>query len=113
MGCRWLLTQRALARSPYTWGRHPGSIRHPRRSLDDHEIISKLYNEHWTRPKPTETPRHFDRVRMGRIGDERLHAPRSSHRRHLPASGASIGGGARRVSLRETASLYDRIHEFH
>jgi hypothetical protein len=32
---------------------------------DDHEIISKLYNEHWTRPKPTETPRHFDRVENG------------------------------------------------
>ena len=35
------------------------------RRWDDHRIISKLYNEHWTRPKPTETPRHFDRVENG------------------------------------------------
>jgi hypothetical protein len=39
---------------------------------------------------------------MGRIGDERLPRPRAAAiGRHLPASGASIGGGARRVSLRE------------
>lgn len=32
---------------------------------DEHEIISKLYNEHWTRPKPSETPRHYEKVEGG------------------------------------------------
>jgi hypothetical protein len=35
------------------------------RRWDDHEIISKLYNEHWTRPKPSETPRNYRRVEDG------------------------------------------------
>jgi hypothetical protein len=32
---------------------------------DEHEIISKLYNEHWTRPKPLEIPRHHEKVEDG------------------------------------------------
>ena len=32
---------------------------------DQHEIISKLYNEHWTRPKPSETPRQYEKVEGG------------------------------------------------
>ena len=35
------------------------------RRWDQHEIISTLYNENWTRPKPSETPRHQDRVEDG------------------------------------------------
>jgi hypothetical protein len=35
------------------------------RRWDDHEIISKLYNEHWTRPRPSETPRNFWQVEDG------------------------------------------------
>jgi hypothetical protein len=35
------------------------------RRWDDHKIISKLYNEHWTRPKPWETPDRANRVEGG------------------------------------------------
>jgi hypothetical protein len=35
------------------------------RRWDDHEFISSLFNEHWTRPKPSETPSHFERVEDG------------------------------------------------
>jgi hypothetical protein len=35
------------------------------RRWDDHEIISRLYNEHWTSPKPSETPRNFRQVEDG------------------------------------------------
>lgn len=32
---------------------------------DNHEIISKLYNEHWPRPKPSEIPRDYEKVEDG------------------------------------------------
>jgi hypothetical protein len=35
------------------------------RRWDDHRIISKLYNEHWTHPKPWETPGRSNRVEGG------------------------------------------------
>ena len=35
------------------------------RRWDEHEVISKFYNEHWTRPRPSETPRNFRQVEDG------------------------------------------------
>lgn len=35
------------------------------RRWDDHKFISKLYNDHWTHPKPSETPRHYKKVEGG------------------------------------------------
>lgn len=35
------------------------------RRWDDNKIISKSYNEHWTHPKPGETPRHHKKVEGG------------------------------------------------
>ena len=35
------------------------------RRWDGHKIISKFYNEHWTYPKPSETPRQFKKVEDG------------------------------------------------
>jgi hypothetical protein len=35
------------------------------RRWDTHEIISKLYNENWTSPKPSETPRNYRNVEDG------------------------------------------------
>jgi hypothetical protein len=35
------------------------------RRWDDHSIISRLYNEHWTRPKSGETPSHYRKVEDG------------------------------------------------
>lgn len=35
------------------------------RRWDDDRIISKLYNEHWSRPKPWETPRQYKKVEGG------------------------------------------------
>ena len=35
------------------------------RRWDDHEVISRLYNEHWTRPKASETPRDYQKVEDG------------------------------------------------
>jgi hypothetical protein len=32
---------------------------------DHHEVISKLYNEHWVRPLPSERPEHYYDIEKG------------------------------------------------
>jgi hypothetical protein len=35
------------------------------RRWEGHEFISRLFNDHWTRPLPSETPDHYERVEDG------------------------------------------------
>jgi hypothetical protein len=35
------------------------------RRWDEHETIAKLFNEYWTRPKPSETPRNYKSIEGG------------------------------------------------